>query len=361
VTKRVCYIHAGPHKTGSTSIQWFLQENRAELLERGYFVPGSETKHGAHHALVQKLCGLELGEHRESLVASSIRALVETPAKAVVISSEALEGLLASRKHADEFFRRIAELKLEAKLILFPRHQPQWINSSYASSVKSFRRSDSFQSCALRFAQSRGAKFSRWIQLADAHAAELIARPFTKEAVASGVIPEFLRSIGINSSQFRDVEIRRNEAGGPFTVSVARDVLRSISETSKRLTWLQTRRCKVTLAAYLGERGLADAGYSGLTPALARHIEAELRPDNDAFAQGVWGRPWAEVFAADAAEEFTPNDFEICRPGWLTERRLRRAMREMTAVVHELLRDPALAVEASWNDWRQRSGSMPQV
>jgi hypothetical protein len=160
------------------------------------------------------------------------------------------------------------------------------------------------------------------------------------------VIPEFLRSIGINSSQFRDVEIRRNEAVGPFTVSVARDVLRSISETSKRLTWLQARQCKVTLAAYLGERGLADAGYSGLTTALARHIEAELRPDNDALAQGVWGRPWAEVFTADIAEEFTPNDFEICRPGWLTERRLRRAMREMTAVVHELLRDPALAVEA---------------
>jgi hypothetical protein len=78
-----------------------------------YFVPGSETKRGAHHALVGKLCGLELGEHREPLVASSIRALVETPAEAVVISSEALEGLLVSRKHADEFFRRIGELKLD--------------------------------------------------------------------------------------------------------------------------------------------------------------------------------------------------------------------------------------------------------
>ena len=356
VTTRICYVHTGPHKTGSTSIQWFLQENRTELLERGYFIPESETKRGAHHALVEKLCGLELGEHREPLVARSIQALVETPAEAVVISSEALEGLLASRKHANEFFRRIGELKLEPKLILFPRHQPQWINSSYASSVKSFRRSDSFQSCALGFAESPGAKFSRWVELADAHAAELIARPFTKETISQGVIAEFLRSVGINSSQFRDAEIRRNEAVGPFTVGVARDVLRSINETGKPLTWLQARRCKVKLAAYLGERGLADAGYCGLTTALARHIEAKLQADNDAFAQRVWGRPWADVFARDTGEEFTPNDIEMCQPGWFTQRRLRRAEREMTAAVHEILQDPALAVEAPWNDWRQRSG-----
>src|SRR2546430_8824322 len=44
--KRVCYIHVGAHKTGTTSIQWFLQENRPELLESGYFVQEGETKRG---------------------------------------------------------------------------------------------------------------------------------------------------------------------------------------------------------------------------------------------------------------------------------------------------------------------------
>jgi len=352
--KRVCYIHVGPHKTGTTSIQWFLQENREELLKHGYFVPESETKRGAHYSLVEKLCGLELGEHREPLVAKSIRALVETPSEAIVISSESLEGILRSRKHADVFFSRIGELSLEPKLILFPRNQPQWINSSYSSSVKSFRRSDPFQ--PLRFVQSVDAKFSRWLALADAYVAELIARPFTKETIARGVIPEFLGSIGINSSQFQDGQIRRNEAAGPFTVSVARDVLRSIGETKKRLTWLQAERCKKKLTAYLEEKGLADTGYCGLTTALARRIEQELRSDNDAFAQRIWGRPWAEIFAADTAEEFTPNDFEMCRPDWFTARRLRRAIREMKQIAHEILLDPALAVEAPWNDVRQRSG-----
>jgi hypothetical protein len=81
-----------------------------------------------------------------------------------------------------------------------------------------------------------------------------------------------------------------------------------------------------------------------------------LHSDNDAFAQCVWGRPWAEIFAADIRQEFTPNDFAMCRPAEDTERRLEGAIREITAVVEEILLEPALAVEAPWNDFLGRTG-----
>jgi hypothetical protein len=353
MAKRVCYVHVGPHKTGSTSIQWFLQENGPELLKHGYFVPESETKRGAHHALAEGLAGLDVGEHREPLVARSIAAIAETPAQAIIISSEALEGLLKSRQHTETFFNRVHELSLKPKLILFPRNQPQWINSSYASSVKSFRRSDSFQPGVLGFAQSPGARFSRWIQLAETHGAELIARPFSMETLRRGVIPEFLRSIGITSSQFRDRAVRRNEAVGPFTVSVAREVLRSIG---KEMTWLQAKKCKVELADYLRQNNCTDAAYCGLSTTFARHVEEELRSDNDLFAQAAWGKSWADVFAADVTEQFVPNDFEMRRPDWFTTRRLRRAISKMTDFAHQILLDPALAVKAPWNDVAHRSG-----
>jgi hypothetical protein len=361
MTRRVCYIHVGPHKTGTTSIQWFLQENRAELLEHGYFVPESETKRGAHHSLSEGLAGLDIGEHREPLVGRSIKAIVETPADAIVISSEALEGILDSRKHADSFFDRIRELDLEPKLILFPRNQPQWINSSYASTVKSFRRWDRFQECALGFAESSRSRFWRWVELANAHRAELIAHPFNKETIARGVIPEFLQIIGINSLQFRDAAVRRNEAVGPFTVSVAREILRWIEATGRRLTWLHAKRCKVALTKYLNETRLTDVSYCGLSTALARQIEAKLQSDNDAFANRVWGKPWSEIFAADIAQEFSPNDFEVCEPAWLTARRCRQAVRHMKARVQPFLLDPALNVDAPWNDIAQRSGLVSQA
>jgi hypothetical protein len=354
--KRNCYIHVGPHKTGTSSIQWFLRENRADLLNHGYFVPEAERPSGPHHALVEKLSGLDVGEHREPLVARSIQALLETKCEAIVISSEALEGLLARPKHADLFFSRLAELNVEPKLVLFPRNQPQWINSSYASSIKGFRRWDSFESCALQFARSPGARFSRWIDLADRYNCELIARPFTKQTVASGVVPEFLESIAVNSSHFQDAAVRRNEGVGPFTVSVAREILRSIAEAGKPLTWLQATRCSRALLGYLRQNKLADAGYCGLSTELARHVQTELQPDNDAFAQRIWRRPWAEVFASDVNAEFEPNDFEIRPPDWSTRRRLRRVLRAAKEIVHEILLDPALAVDAPWNDVRLRSG-----
>src|SRR5919106_830184 len=222
MAKRVCYIHIGPHKTGTSSIQWFLKENRAELLKYGYFVPESGANHGAHHAIVRKLCGQELRDHQQSAAAEFARALDETPSEAVVISSEALHPLLKRSDLARIFFTRMRELNLEP-------------------------------------------------------------------------------------SQFRDTNVRRNEAAGPFTVGVARGVLHSISSASKRLKWLQAVRCGARLATYLKDKGLADAGYCGLTTTLARHIETQWRSDNDAFAQRVWGGPWTEGFVADIGGGFSPN------------------------------------------------------
>ena len=128
-----------PHKSGTTSIQWFLQENREKSLRHGYFVAEIERKRAAHHALVEGFAGLEVGAHRHELVSRSTRAIAETPAQAIVISSEALEGLLRNRHHTKTFFDRIAALNLKLKLVLFPRNQSQWINSSYSSIATNFR------------------------------------------------------------------------------------------------------------------------------------------------------------------------------------------------------------------------------
>jgi hypothetical protein len=354
MAKRVCYIHIGPTKTGTSSIQWFLKENRAELMKHGYFVPESGTNHGAHHAIARKLCGQELRDHEQSAATNFARALDGTPSEAVIISSEALEGLFRNHDYAKAFFTRIRELNLEPKLVLFPRNQPQRINSNYTEVVKTFRQSRPFEVFVQGVTRTLGFRYSPLIELADDYDTELIARPFTKKTIAHGVVPAFLRAVGLDPSQFRDPDVRRNEAAGPFTVGVARGVLRLIGD--KQLKWLQAMRCKAKLAAYLWEQGLADAGYCGLTTARARQIETELRPDNDAFAQRVWGRPWVEFFAADIGQEFTPNDFEMRRPDESTERRLERAIHEMTGIVKEILLDPALGVETPWNDWQRRAG-----
>jgi hypothetical protein len=319
-------------------------------------VPESGSIHGGHHAIARNLCGRELPEHQQSLAARFACTTAMTPCEAVVISSEALDGLLRNAGYAQAFFNRIRELNLEPKLVAFLRNQSQSINSRYAQVVKGFRRSEPFEAFVQAEIHHPSFRYAHLVALADAFEAALIARPFTSETVAHGVVPEFLRTIGLDPSQFRSTEISRNPAAGPFTVSAARGVLRFIGSSTRQLTWLQAERCKKVLTAYLEEKGWADIGYCGLTTALARQIESEWRSDNDVFARHVWGRPWAEVFTADTTEEFTPNDFEMCQPDGSTDRRLQRAIHEVKAIVDDILQDPALAVEAPWNDLRQRSG-----
>ena len=100
------------------------------------------------------------------------------------------------------------------------------------------------------------------------------------------------------------------------------------------MTWLQAKKCKVELSKYIRQNKCTDGGYCGLSSALARRVEEELRSDNDVFAQRVWGKSWADVFATDVTEEFTPNDFELHRPDWFTARRLRRAISKMKDFAH---------------------------
>ena len=227
--KRICYIHAGPHKSGTTAIQCFLQENRPELLKHGYFVPESGTVHGGHHALARKLCGQAVPDHQQSVDAAFVQMLYSTPCNAVVISSEHLEELLRNAASANVFFNRIRELNLEPKLILFPRNQSQLLNSRYAQVVQGFRRSESFEAFVRAEIHHPTFRYAQLIEFADRFGAELIARPFTSDTAAHGVVPEFLRTVGLDPSRFGNTRISRNRVAGPFAVSAARGVLRPIA------------------------------------------------------------------------------------------------------------------------------------
>ncbi len=57
-----------------------------------------------------------------------------------------------------------------------------------------------------------------------------------EETITCSVVPEFLRAIDIDPLQFQDTKVRRNQGAGPFTISVARDALRSLGSEDQGLT-----------------------------------------------------------------------------------------------------------------------------
>jgi hypothetical protein len=181
MTKRVCYVHIGPHKTGTKAIQWFLKEHRMELLKYGYFVPESWNIHGGHHAIARVFCGQEVPDPKQSLATRFARTIRETSCETVLISSEALDALLRNSEYAKSFFNRLRELDLEPKLVVFPRNQSQSLNSRYAQVVRSFSRSEGFEAFVQAEIHRPTFRYSHWIGLAAAFDAELIPRPSIKK------------------------------------------------------------------------------------------------------------------------------------------------------------------------------------
>jgi hypothetical protein len=303
-------------------------------------VPESGNVNGGHHPIVRQLCGLEVPHHHRRTAAKFVEALAGTPCEAVVISSEPLEELLRRSEHANTFFNRIRELNLEPTLVVFPRNQPQLINSRYVEVVSGFRRSEPFEAFVSEEIHQPIFQYSDLIALAREFDAGLVIRPFTAQMIVKGVVTDFLQAIGLDSSEFGRTEIRRNQTAGPFTVSVARDVSHLIANSGRQLTPVQARRCKRKLTLYLQEKGLADIGYCGLSNALARQIEKHWQQDNDAFAQEVWQKPWKDVFTEDVDREFTPNDFDIAEPDESTQNQRHQTARDILASVQEIIANP---------------------
>jgi hypothetical protein len=118
--------------------------------------------------------------------------LEKTRCEAVILCSEALDGLLRKRDYAQALFHRIGKLNLEPKLVLFVRNQSQLINSRYAQVAKGFRCCESFEAFVQGLAQRPDFRYSPLIDLADAFHAELIPRRFNEETIAHGVVAAFL-------------------------------------------------------------------------------------------------------------------------------------------------------------------------
>jgi hypothetical protein len=59
---RVCFLHIGVYKTGSSSIQWALYSQRAALAERGYLYPASGVVPAlfGHHNIAAEIVGTSL-------------------------------------------------------------------------------------------------------------------------------------------------------------------------------------------------------------------------------------------------------------------------------------------------------------
>lgn len=144
---KTVYIHIGTFKTGTTSIQQFLKDNRARLENRGIYVPTTQVL--AHHPLPLSLIKKHSywrGGWREfeggpdEIWGKLIEEIEETDCENIVLSSESFCDLVNENcRKSSQYFADYLKKKLgvyDVKIICYLRSIEPYLRGIYQESVK---------------------------------------------------------------------------------------------------------------------------------------------------------------------------------------------------------------------------------
>lgn len=133
------FLHVGYHKTGSSSIQSFLNINRQALIDKNVLYPQSFIHIYAHYGLSKLLMGHPSTEQvagSEDIVKELIAEINNSNCDKVVFSSEYL--ILANKGQIEEvkgFFQNVLKAS-EVKVVIYLRRHDEWFESQFNQAAK---------------------------------------------------------------------------------------------------------------------------------------------------------------------------------------------------------------------------------
>jgi len=198
--KKTVYIHIGVHKTGTSTIQNLLSNNRDVLKEQGIIYPGNKS---AHHDMAKEFRTLPLEQilKKNSRSQAYLREIIESPAEKSILSSEVFETLIFNAGKLREFLPH----DLEIKIIVYLRRQDDLLESKYNQRVrepqirleKSF--TDYFSSIGLY--NPKLDYYNKLTPWADSFGKEnLIIRIYEKDKLRGNLFNDFISVIGLENA-----------------------------------------------------------------------------------------------------------------------------------------------------------------
>lgn len=222
------YLHIGTFKTGTTSIQNFLFQNRDKLLDQGILYPLSgirERNSIAHHNLPVELIKenrSHLSQEMYDINAGGWKELVEEikrfQGEKVIISSEHFNRLVW------EEIEKIKEYlsNYEVKIIVFLRRQDEYFISYYCQDVKIAHYWGNIKSYISKYKNEGNyyQKLEPWKQIFGKE--NIIVKVF-KKTLKTNLIPGFLKIIDCKS------EITKNKGMAVKNVTPSLKIIKIIN------------------------------------------------------------------------------------------------------------------------------------
>lgn len=306
---KTAFLHAGMHKTGTTSIQTFMKGNASVLDELGVAVPGFRGLIQSFHRSLSTELGGSPKFDRANGSFEDLERVLEGCDKDVVISCEMFSVYIARKECLERLITFFEKFGYRLHIIGYIRNQPEYLNSRYSQEVKRLLRQHSFEEYLSKQVGHPLHDFQNLFGPALEDPRVDVTMKHFESAVPGGLEWSFLDILfpgGYDRSRFT-IEGRRNETPHPMVVYLSRLVTVAIMEMAER--WPGDRRLYGRKINKIAEaQGWGDTKFNGLTDENAARIREAYQASNEAFAQRVWGRSWPDApVRAYVSNEFNPE------------------------------------------------------
>ena len=297
----MCFLHIGPHKTASTTLQACLFANSGILQRAGYYVPAMEgVKSGSkHHQLAAEINTGEPTNYRHELTAELLNAGL--PEK-IVISSEGFSSQIHKSETRDRIAAFFHGLGYSVTILACIRPQIDLVSSHYAERTKKLDRVKNFDRYFEGYLQEpRSNHYERFAGIARDQRFEHVFLPFNSGLIRSGICQSFLACIGLDEQTVAacDFPAPRNQSPGPKTIAAFFAIHKKLKASGVTSDRMEILHAASLLRKMSNSMGWNETKYDGASQAQRDRLIQHFAASNDAFAKLVWNRPWHELFGED--------------------------------------------------------------
>lgn len=238
MNKKTLYIHIGCEKTGTTSIQNVLADNRSELLKQGTFYPELGKLKFAQIVLPAALQPLDTPDRpradyypgnenidTDTIWNGFIKLAQENADKNIILSAEHF----SSRTHEQglQYLSKKMQQLLplfNIKVVVYLRRQDKFMESTYSTIIKAGGRLsfDAFYNAhlPLRDRYDFSILLSRWRKFFDKD--QLVVKDYETEVKSKGLLTSFFEIVGINGQALSMKSQNENTSWPANVIELAR-------------------------------------------------------------------------------------------------------------------------------------------
>lgn len=295
--ERICFLHIGPHKTASTSLQHALSENVDRLAAAGLVYPLGFCEDGRprrnHTALARRTLLRLPGALEDAPVWSEFDALLARTSGSILLSSEHFAIVLKKRQAFRKVVGFFERHGFRVVLVAFVRDQPLWLNSWYTQHQKNLVSRAEFPAFAEHLFKRGHVDPWRFLGPALLEGRADI-RPIAYErAVKRGLAKSFLAALGAPDGFQLEEPPRINPNFGIKGMFAAQEIMRRVEMPVRTLPdYIPLYQ---RFLALMRGRGWEDAPYIALDQAQYGEIRERFHEGNERFAQQYFETSWDEL------------------------------------------------------------------